>query len=207
MSNIPVIYDDTWLLVVDKPAGLLSVPTPAKERRTLVSILNEEMRAPDAPRLFPCHRLDRDTSGLIIFAKGKVVEEKMMNLFRSHKVKKTYLAFVQGEMSGHGKISFPVDRDTAVTKYHVTRSSRDFSVVKAFPETGRKNQIRIHFKAVGHPIVGDSKFAFRKDFAIKAKRALLHAESLEFEHPVTKKLVRLSADIPPDMVRFLETHE
>jgi 23S rRNA pseudouridine1911/1915/1917 synthase len=205
--NIPVIYDDNWLLIVDKPSGLLTVPTPHKERRTLESILNEEMRQADAPRIFPCHRLDRETSGLIIFAKGREAQGKMMDLFRSHRIKKTYVAFVQGKLAGHGRITVPVEGDYAFTRYHTTRSCDDYSVVKAFPETGRKNQIRIHFKAAGHPVVGDTKFAFRKDFALKAKRTMLHAESLEFEHPVTKKHVRVTAELPADMQRFLEEHE
>jgi 23S rRNA-/tRNA-specific pseudouridylate synthase len=207
MSNIPVIYQDSWLLVVDKPSGLLTVPTPNNERRTLVSILNEEMRKPDEPQLFPCHRLDRETSGLIVFAKGRTAEKKMMDLFRSRKIKKTYVAFIQGKVAGHGRITVPVEGSPALTRYHVTRTCRAYSVVKAFPETGRKNQIRIHFKAAGHPIVGESKYAFRKDFALKAKGAMLHAESIEFPHPVTSQLIRLTAPLPPDMQRFLEEHE
>ena len=83
--NIPIIYEDEWLLVADKPSGLLTVPTPKNEKRTLTSILN----------LYPCHRLDRETSGLIIYAKDKSTQQKMMDEFRGRKVKKTYLAFVR----------------------------------------------------------------------------------------------------------------
>jgi 23S rRNA pseudouridine1911/1915/1917 synthase len=205
--NIPIAYEDAWLVIVDKPAGLLTVPTPRNERRTLESVLNEERRRPEEPQWFPCHRLDRETSGLLIFAKGKEMQGKMMDQFRSRRVKKTYTAFVQGKVAGHGRITVPVDGSQAFTRYHVTRSGIDFSVVKAFPETGRKNQIRIHFKAAGHPVVGESKFAFRKDFRLRAKRAMLHAESLEFDHPVTKKHVKVFAELPMDMRRFLEEHE
>ncbi|MGE5309415.1 MAG: RluA family pseudouridine synthase [Deltaproteobacteria bacterium] len=205
--NIPVIYDDNWLMVVDKPSGLLSVPAPGKGRRTLVSILNEEARPPETPPLLPCHRLDRETSGLIVFAKGKETEELMADLFRARRVKKTYIAFAQGRVAGHGRIARPVDGVPAATRYHAVGDRRDFTVLKVFPETGRTNQIRIHFKAIGHPLVGETKFAFRKDYALKAKRVMLHAESLEFEHPVTKRPLRLTAPLPADMQRFLEEHD
>lgn len=205
--NIPVIYEDHWLLIVDKPAGLLTVPAADKERRTLESILNQELRKADPSPIFPCHRLDRETSGLIIFAKGRQAQQKMMDLFRSRRVKKTYVAFVQGRLAGHGRITLPIDGDEAFTRYHVARAGADFSVLKVFPETGRKNQIRIHFKAAGHPVVGESKFAFRKDFALRAKRAMLHAESLEFDHPLMKRHIKVTAPMPADMQRFLEEHE
>ncbi len=205
--SVPVLYEDTWLMIVDKPAGLLTVPIPRGECRTLESVLNGEMRPAGSPRLYPCHRLDRETSGAIVFAKGAEARDRMMDLFRSRKVKKTYIAFVQGKIAGHGRITFPVDHSPALTRYHVVRAGREFSVVKAFPETGRTNQIRIHFKGIGHPIVGESKFAFRKDFPLKAKRAMLHAAYIEFDHPVTGRPVRASADMPADMQRFLEEHE
>lgn len=203
MGNIPVLYEDNWLLIVDKPSGMLTVPTPRKERRTLTSALNEENRAPDSPKLYPCHRLDRETSGAIIYAKGEAARDRMMDLFRSRKVHKTYLALVQGGVSGHGRLSYPVEGAYAMTRYHVVESRRSFSVVKCFPETGRTNQIRIHFKMVGHPLVGETKFAFRKDFALKAKRLMLHAQQLEFVHPMTSRQIKVEAELPADMRDFI----
>lgn len=195
------------MLIVDKPAGLLTVPAPGHERRTLESVLNEERAGTDSPRLFPCHRLDRETSGVIIFAKGRVARDQMMDMFRSRRVKKTYVAFVQGRIAGHGRITLPVEGEQAFTRFHVTRSGLKFSVVKAFPETGRRNQIRIHFKAIGHPLVGETKFAYRRDSTVKARRMMLHAESLEFDHPVTRRRLRVTAQLPSDMQGFLEDHE
>ena len=203
MGNIPVLYDDKWLLIVDKPAGLLTVPSPHDEKRTLTSILNQEYRAPESPRLHPCHRLDRDTSGVVIYARGEEARDRMMDLFRSRKVHKTYVAFIHGSLSGHGRISIPLEDRPALTKFHVTDNYGLFSVVRVFPETGRTNQIRIHFKAIGHPLVGDAKFAFRKDFALKAKRAMLHALQLEFIHPVTSRAMRVEAQLPADMREFI----
>lgn len=206
--NIPIIYEDDSLMVVDKPAGLLVIPTPKKEPRTLTSILNNDLKERGiAYRLHPCHRLDRETSGLIIYAKGKALQKKLMQEFASRRVKKGYLAFVQGALDkAQGKIKTSIEGESALTKYKVIQKRKDFTVVEAAPATGRTNQLRIHFKHLGHPIVGESKFAFRKDFKLRFKRLCLHAKALEFTHPVTGKTVSLSAELPNDMQEFLNRH-
>ncbi len=195
--NIPVVFEDDWLLVVDKPSGLLVIPTPKKEQRTLTSILG----------LHPCHRLDRETSGLIIYAKGKSIQQKMMDEFRGRKVKKTYIAFVRGVPSkNQGQINFAIEGRPALTKYKVIEKRKDFAIVEVNPVTGRTNQIRIHFKQIGNPILGETKYAFRKDFKIKAKRLCLHAQELSFRHPVTGENICLRAPLAKDMADFLNTH-
>jgi 23S rRNA pseudouridine1911/1915/1917 synthase len=206
--NIPIVYEDDWLLVADKPSGLLVIPTPKNERRTLTSILNEDLeRKGLAYRLHPCHRLDRDTSGLIIYAKGKSVQKKMMDMFKDKKIKKTYLAFVQGTLpKNQGEIKLPIEGSEAVTKYKVMQRRKNFTVAEVSPLSGRTNQIRIHFKSIGHPIVGETKFAFRRDFALKAKRLCLHAQSLEFTHPLTKKCIQLFTGPAKDLKDFLDSH-
>jgi 23S rRNA pseudouridine1911/1915/1917 synthase len=206
--NIPVVYEDDWLLVVNKPSGLLVIPTPKRERRTLTGILNEEMAARQSQgRLYPCHRLDRETSGLIICAKGKSVQRELMRAFKAREVKKTYTAFVQGTLSrDQGRISYPIEGASSVTDYQVLERRKDFSIVKVWPLTGRTNQIRIHFKKIGHPIVGESKFAYRRDYRLKAKRTCLHAGMLEFAHPVTKKGVRIECELSGDLKDFLRNH-
>jgi len=206
--NIPVVYEDNWLLVVDKPPGLLVIPTPKKEQRTLSSILNEDLKKRGLSYLaHPCHRLDRETSGLIVYAKGKSIQKKMMELFQQKKIKKAYIAFVQGNLKqNQGEISQPVEGVSAVTQYKVIERRKDFSVVELNPLTGRTNQIRIHLRGIGHPIVGESKFAFRKDYALKAKRVCLHAEYLAFMHPVTNNPVRIISALAKDMEAFLEKH-
>lgn len=206
--GVSVVYEDDWLVVVDKPPRLLTISTPKKERYTLTGILNEDLKKRGlAYRLHPCHRLDRETSGLIIYAKGKSVQKKMMEIFKHKKIRKTYIAFVQGILSDSlCEIKLPVEGMPASTKYKVIQRRKDFTVVEAMPLTGRTNQIRIHFKHIGHPIVGETKFAFRKDFALKAKRLCLHAKSLEFTHPTTGKHINLSIDLPEDMRQFLLRH-
>jgi 23S rRNA pseudouridine1911/1915/1917 synthase len=206
--NIPVVYEDDWLLALNKPSGLLTIPTPKKEARTLTSILNADLKEKGlAYRLYPCHRLDRETSGLIIYAKGKSAQKKMALLFRKREIKKTYLAFAQGAISGNqGEIRAPVEGLNAITRYQIVQRKKDFTVLEVTPYTGRTNQIRIHLKGIGHPIVGETKYAFRRDFKLKARRLCLHAEKLEFIHPVTKKAIALAAGLPDDLKDFLNKH-
>jgi 23S rRNA pseudouridine1911/1915/1917 synthase len=208
MHNIPVVYEDDWLLVVDKPAGLLVIPTPKREERTLTSILNLEAKiAGYSYRLHPCHRLDRETSGLMIYAKGKSIQKKMMGLFKQKGIKKTYFAFAQGILTrNQGSIKYPIEGLNAITDYRVVERAKGFTVLEVQPLTGRTNQIRIHLKQIGHPLVGETKYAFRRDFALKAKRLCLHAQGLEFTHPVTKRKLCLSAALPQDLKDFLGKH-
>lgn len=206
--NLTVLYEDDWLKAIDKPAGLLTIPTPKKERRTLTSILNDDLKQKGLSyRLHPCHRLDRDTSGVILYAKGKSGQQKMMELFKLRKVKKIYLGFVQGRpFSVRGQINCPVKGETALTRYIVIEKRKDFSIIEVMPVTGRTNQIRIHFKAIGHPLVGEDKYAFRRDFKLRAKRLCLHAGELDFVHPFTHKDLRIKSPLPKDLVNFLEVH-
>ena len=196
--NIPIIYEDDSLLIVDKPSGLLTVPTPKNEKRTLTSILG----------LYPCHRLDRDTSGLIIYAKTKSIQQEMMEEFRERAVKKTYIAFIRGIPNRlEGVIKDRIEGLFAQTHYKVIEKRKDFAILEINPLTGRTNQIRIHLKQIGHPILGESKYAFRRDFKIKAKRLMLHAAQLEFRHPATGKTLQLESKLPDELQQFLKSHE
>jgi 23S rRNA pseudouridine1911/1915/1917 synthase len=207
-----IAYEDDQLIVVDKPSGLLVIPTPKKETNTLTDLLNRELdeRGIEA-NAHPCHRLDRETSGLIIYAKGKSIQQMMMEEFRKRAVKKVYIAFVNGSpmkdfdiikkrIYNRNKNRF----DEAITKYKVIERREGFTIIEAEPVTGRTNQIRIHFKEIGHPLVGESVFAFRKDFKLKFKRAALHASYIRFTHPITKKPLDFSAPMPGDMEAFLK---
>lgn len=206
-----IIYEDDYILVVDKPAGLLVIPTPKKEANTLTDLLNRELDERGVEvNAYPCHRLDRETSGLIIYAKGKRNQALMMDEFKKKRVKKTYIAFVHGKV----KKDFDIIRkpiynrnrnrsEEAVTRYKVIDRKEGFTVIEAEPVTGRTNQIRIHFKSIGHPLVGESVFAFRKDYKLRFKRAALHAAYIRFTHPVTKELLEFSAPPPGDMNNLL----
>jgi len=131
----------------------------------------------------------------------------MSDAFRDRLVQKKYIAFVHGKLAhSEGKITVPIEGKNALTKYKVTQEKSNYSVVEVYPVTGRTNQIRIHFKQIQHPLVGEDKFVFRKDFALRFKRVCLHAKYLEFKHPHTGKTVVLEVPLPLDMQEFLEEH-
>lgn len=208
--NIPVIYEDQWLLVANKPTDMLAVPSPARKKNTpsLTEILNEDLKKKNLPyRLHPCHRLDRETSGLIIYAKGKSVQKKMMQLFRQKEIKKNYIAFIHGCPAREaGRIDFAIENERAYTEYKVIGKRQKYSIVEVVPHTGKTNQIRIHFLSIGHPLVGEKKFAFRRDFELRANRLCLHAKALKFTHPITAEPVAIDTELPLGMKNFLNKH-
>lgn len=203
MGGYKIIFEDDSVIVVDKSPGLLTVPTPKKEKNTLSSLL----------KAYPCHRLDRETSGLIVLARNVDMQRLIMEQFKNKSVKKRYIAFVQGNLNRpEGTIAKYVQDNQfergkyAITKYRLLESRSGFSVIEVTPITGRTNQIRIHFKQIRHPLVGERRFAFAKDFRIKFRRVALHSSDLEFHHPVTRKRMSFHSDLPLDMQEFLKTH-
>ena len=218
-NPIKVLYEDSHLIVFNKPAGLLVIPSPQEKQNTLVEYVNKEHVDPEGRRLFPCHRIDRDTSGVILFAWGKKNQQQMMLEFQNLRVEKTYIAFVQGHLTKPaGEIRKPIfdfhqkrfarhaAPKPAVTGYRVLEEKEEFSVIEAKPLTGRTNQIRIHFKEIGHPLVGERLYAFGKDFKLKFRRTALHAQDLGFWHPFLKRKIEVSAPLADDMARFLDNH-
>jgi len=209
------VYEDDSIIVIDKPSGMLVIPTPKKETNTLTDLINNDL---DSRRIeanaYPCHRLDRETSGLIVYAKGKAAQRLVMDQFKDRQVKKSYTAFVQGKVKRSvGTISGNIyNRDkgqpeSAITKYITTDKRKDFTVVEVEPVTGRTNQIRIHFKTIGHPLVGESVYAFRKDYKLKFRRVALHAKRIEFNHPVTGERIIFDSPMPADMADFLRNNK
>ncbi len=210
MKHYKIIYEDDALIVVDKPSGMLTIPTPKKETNTLSDLLNRELDERGIEiNAYPCHRLDRETSGLIIYAKGKSMQQLMMEEFKNRCVKKVYTAFVHGTVKNNAD-TIRIDiydrnkrqEESAVTKYKVIERKKNFTVIEVEPVTGRTNQIRIHFKEIGHPLVGERVYAFRRDFELRFKRAALHAGFITFIHPVTKERVQFISPLPEDMENF-----
>lgn len=192
-------------MVVEKPAGMLVIPAPGRSGGTLTDLLNKERVGPAA---HPCHRIDMDTSGLILYAKGKGTQQAMMEEFKQRRVKKSYIAFVNGRLANKSAtIDRPIEGKRAITRYSVAEQRRDFAVVDVEPLTGRTNQIRIHFKAIGHPLVGERKFAFAKDFKLRFRRAALHSQKIEFSHPGTGEAMSFTSPMPDDMRKFLEENK
>lgn len=212
MKRYRIVYEDGRLIVIDKPSGMLVIPTPKRETNTLTDLVNKELDARGVEvNAYPCHRLDRETSGLVIYAKGKSARHAMMEEFRKRSVKKVYVAFVNGIVKKRfDTIKDPIynrnkrKADDAVTKYTVLEKHAAFTVIEAEPITGRTNQIRIHMKSIGHPLVGETVYAFRKDFKLRFKRAALHAKRIEFNHPVTGEKMSFESPLAADMVNFLK---
>ncbi|RKY36620.1 MAG: hypothetical protein DRP72_03920 [Candidatus Omnitrophota bacterium] len=213
-----IIFQDAYLLVVNKIAKLLIQPTPKREKVTLTTLLQEELRR----EVIPCHRLDRETTGLIIYAKSKHIQRIIAEEFRRRKVEKRYIAFVKGRLSkkegflkGHildkeAEI-FGEKPKEAITLYKVRKSFDYFTVVELRPITGRTNQLRIQLAHIGHPILGEDKYAFRRDFylagkRINFKRLALHAFFISFVHPVKRKKVSFKINLPQDMEEFLKKY-
>lgn len=207
-----IVFEDDWLIAVDKPPGLLVIETPRREKNTLTRLLNDYLDSRGvSANAYPCHRIDRDTSGLVLYAKGKSAQALMMGEFKGRRVKKLYTAFIHGlPKNTKGAIrSHLYNRnkrrdELAVTNYSVLERRRDFSIVEAEPVTGRTNQIRRQFRDIGHPLLGERVYAFRKDYKLRFRRTALHAKYLEFAHPVTKERISLRADLPGDMRDFCE---
>ncbi len=217
-APIPVLFQDDFLMVFDKPAGMLVVPSPKREKNTLEQVVNREHPAvQQRGPLLPCHRLDRETSGVIVFAIGRSNQQAMMMLFKQQVVRKKYIALV------HGKVRHPAGEIKSVIqdveeerfnrggagKLSVTRYKRvlvkhRFSIVEVFPLTGRTHQIRIHMRDLGYPLLGERQYAFGRDFDLKFRRVALHASTIEWKHPITKQLVRVESPLPEDMENFIE---
>ena len=216
---IPIIYEDAALIIVNKRSGMLSVPESAVKANDLGFILNKQLACGKMPlKALPCHRLDKETSGVMVFAKGKNMQQIVMDQFRKRKIKKTYIAFVHGcfkqakgviksNMQGAWPYRRSEGNKPAITNFKLIHNTHDFSVMRLEPVTGRTNQMRIQFRDCGHPLVGERRFTHARDWPIKFRRAALHAYSIEIEHPLRRQRMRFSAPIPEDMLLFLKEHK
>jgi 23S rRNA pseudouridine1911/1915/1917 synthase len=217
---LDILHEDEWLLVVNKPPGLVVHPAPGHWRGTLVNALLHHWKSPpaglDPQRPGIVHRLDRDTSGVLVIAKDPFTLASLGAQFKDRTVEKQYLAMVWGRMrSAHGTITQPIARHPvqrkrmairaggreSVTAFEVVERYDEITVVRLFPRTGRTHQIRVHLAAYGHPIVGDLLYGrqrSREGHVLIARQAL-HAERLTFRHPHTDARVRYTAPLPEDM--------
>lgn len=220
LAGLRVVYDDADIVVVDKPVGCAAHPSPGWTGPTVVGALLAAgytiSTSGPAERAGIVHRLDVGTSGLMIVAKTDLAYTRLKDAFRNHEVEKTYHALVQGHMDPvTGTIDAPIDRHPkedhrfaviaqgkeSITHYEVIEFYRSVSLVKVELETGRTHQIRVHFSALNHPLVGDTTYGadpvLGKSLAMS--RPWLHALELRFKHPVTSKDLVLEAPYAPDL--------
>ena len=220
---LKIIYEDDDILVIDKPPGLTTHPSPGQTEGTLINVvlayypdlaeLGETMR----PGIV--HRLDKDTSGIIIIAKNIRAQLNLINQFRDRTVKKTYITLVKGHLTPEtGIIDAPIGRHPvnrikmavlksglyARSEYKVLQYLSEYTLCEVRPETGRTHQIRVHMAAIGYPVVGDATYGVKVPFL---KRQFLHAARIKFKHPVSGAEIELKSDLPDDLKEALRSIE
>ncbi|WP_077300359.1 RluA family pseudouridine synthase [Virgibacillus pantothenticus] len=210
---LDIVYEDKDILVVNKPKGMVVHPSAGHQHGTLVHALLYHctdlsgINGVERPGIV--HRLDKDTSGLLVVAKHDEAHQQLAEQLVKKTMKRTYQALVHGEIAHEkGMIEAPIGRDPkyrqkmsvvengkeAVTHFRVLRAYPDYSHVECQLETGRTHQIRVHMKYIGHPIVGDPKYGPRK--TLQANGQVLHAKELRFYHPISKQPMHFSTDLP-----------
>ncbi len=222
--KLRVIYEDNALIVVEKKNGLLTVPyNPKSSEMTAYSILKDYVRKQsNRNTVHVVHRLDRETSGVLVFAKSAELQEYMRTYWKQLVTRRTYVALVEGHLEKkEGTITswltedhqtamvYSSDKDNggqkAITNYKVLKATTigegdqemNISLVELNLETGRTNQIRVHMQSIGHPIIGDRKYGHGNEYS-PIDRLCLHARTLEFIHPMTEKKVRFEAPLPKE---------
>ncbi len=219
---LEILYQDQYLIAVNKPPGL------AVHRSSLVSNTNtfalQVLRDQVNAKVYPCHRLDRKTSGVLLFAMDQDTLKTIRSIFEEGKIRKRYQAIVRGYAPDEDIIDYPLTDDSGRKKEAITsfktidRTELDlpfgkfetsrYSLVEAFPQTGRMHQIRRHFAHIFHPIIGDRPHGCNKQNKLflqkwNMKEMLLHAQSLVFDHPVTKKQIKIEAQPHTEFIRII----
>jgi len=218
-----IIYEDEDLLVVDKPAGLTVHPAPGHPAHTLVNAILSRFphlaALSDSLRPGIVHRLDRDTSGVMVVAKNSLAQAELMEQFKAHSVAKAYLVLVKGKLTPeNGVIEAPMGRDPrnrkrmavvaggreARTEYQVIKYIGDYTLLEVKPETGRTHQIRVHLSAIGFPVVGDKMYGVKSPFL---PRQFIHASRLGFSLPSSGKYMEFKSELATDLAQALEDIE
>lgn len=204
VPGLKILYEDRHFIVIDKPVGLLSVPLDdGQSKRSALSLLKEHS---GTDQIFAVHWIDRETSGILLFARGKESEERFDVLFENHDILREYYAIVEGrlkenqgtwesnllELPSLHVIDSPEGKN-ATTHYKVIRRSAKYTYLKLRLETGRKHQIRVQCQMAGHPVVGDQRYGAIEN---PLKRLCLHACTLGFKHPFIQKDVKFSSPLP-----------
>ena len=212
--DLDILYEDDYLIAINKPNGLLSISNDKEKEITAYRMVSDYVKKNNHKYIFVVHRLDQDTSGVLLFCKDEKIRDKMQDNWNTIVKKRGYMAIVDGIMKRSGTIhtyllenrgqfiysSKNKEGKEAITHYSVIKNNKDYSLVQVFIDTGRRNQIRVHLSEKGYPIAGDKKYKCRTN---PIKRLCLHANILEFIHPVTKKLIHLESEIPTDMKKLI----
>jgi 23S rRNA pseudouridine1911/1915/1917 synthase len=217
-KGLKVVFEDASIVVVEKPHGLLSIATDKEKDRTAYRILSDQAKKIHPKNLiFIVHRLDREVSGLMVFAKNRDIQQRLQESWDKDVIERKYVAVVEGVVKddqatitswlkeNKARIMYssytPEDGQKAVTHYRVLKRGKNFSMLEVKLETGRKNQIRVHMKDIGHSIVGDVKYGANKK---NLNRLGLHAFVLAFRHPVTGENLCFETPIPHNFLSLFK---
>ncbi|MEE4240720.1 MAG: RluA family pseudouridine synthase [Desulfopila sp.] len=215
-KELVIVFEDADIIVINKPAGLLTVATAKEKRKTAYSMLSSYLKEKDPEnKIFVIHRLDRETSGLLLFAKSEAVQKRIQENWNTTIQQRTYVGVVEGRVApAEGCITSwlkeskafivyssqnPEHGRKAVTHYKVLQANNSFSLLQINLETRRKHQIRVHLQDLNHPVIGDKKYGS----AVSPLRRLgLHAQVLAFIHPSTAELCRFETPIPKEFLKL-----
>ena len=218
---LSILYEDDAFIVLDKPAGMVTHPAYGHTSGTLVNALLAHYpplaQVGDLERAGIVHRLDKDTSGIIVVAKTNAIHQALQAQFKAREVQKTYLSLVEGHLDpDQGIVEAAIGRDPkdrkrmavlragreAITAYRVLEYFDQHSLVQLEPKTGRTHQIRVHMAFLRHPVVGDRVYGYRKQ-RLPLKRHFLHAQRIRFRHPQSGQFIEFYADLPPELNSLL----
>jgi 23S rRNA pseudouridine1911/1915/1917 synthase len=228
---VPIVYEDSSVLVVDKPAGMAAHGFSGRDNRTLANFLaaqRPDLLTIGKSRWEPglVHRLDRDTSGVVLIAKTQAAFEQLSRQFRRRQIKKKYLALVRGSAEPEASIDYPIAHDfrdrrrmellvtaddkkarrkswDALTRFRKLAEAGGFSLLEVEMETGVTHQIRVHLAAIGYPIVGDFLYGDEREESFSLERHFLHACSLEFSHPEDRRIIKVESQLPAALADVL----
>ncbi len=219
--GISIVFEDSDLIVIDKHAGVLSIATKKERVETAYGFLSRHVKKQNPKnKVFVVHRLDRDTSGLMIFAKGERIKRVLQDTWHTTVTERTYVAVVEGEVKEPEGIITSYLKESkalivyssqnpdygrkAVTHYQTIKSNKKYSLLKVNLETGRKHQVRVHMKELGHSIVGDKKYGSTVN---PIGRIALHALVLALTHPITKEHLRFETPVPRKLLRLFQAQK
>ena len=221
--DIDVVYEDEYLLIVNKQSGLVVHPSVGHHNDTLVNALMNKFKLSniDSDRPGIVHRIDKDTSGLMIVAKDNKTHELLADMIKNKKVERIYWALVEGVINHDtGTIDAPIGRDInnrqkmsvtdkfskdAITHFRVLKRFRDKTLVECKLETGRTHQIRVHFNYINHPVVGDPVYGRKNN--VSEFGQYLHSKSIKFVHPITNKEIYIQSELPKEFKEILNNLE
>jgi 23S rRNA pseudouridine1911/1915/1917 synthase len=214
--GLNIVYEDQELIVINKPSGLLTIATDKEKRKTAYAILSNYVKTEDPEnKIFIIHRLDRETSGLLMFARNEKIKQQIQETWATTIDQRTYIGVVEGEVKQQeGTIvswlneskafivyssQNPQHGQKAVTHYKTIKANNSYSLLQINLETGRKHQIRVHMQDIKHPIIGDSKYGSTQN---PIRRMGLHAQVLAFTHPKTGELCRFETAVPKKFLQL-----